>query len=101
MECLFDAISEFTPTLRKKSIESFVKQNPDYEAFKKLALLPTSCMATGSFVPVYSGWINFLESLLPLFSGIKYLEHKNQILQQIDSLRVAIKKEEISDIITG
>ena len=57
--------------------------------------------ATGSFVPVYKGWIEYLNSLLPLLHGIDYLEHKNYILQEIEKVRKMIAKEEIDNFITG
>lgn len=100
MDCLFEALTESSESLRRKSIEAFIHYNPNFEAFRKLDILPNSWSAFGSFVPVYSGWIDFLQSLLPLFTGMQYLEHKNRIIQMIDSIRQRIIDEEISNAVT-
>ncbi len=99
MEIVFDALSDYPTEIKVKCIEAFIHSNSDFGSFEKLSILPTSYSATGSFVPVFSEWIKFLESLLPLFSGIKFLEHKKCILQKIDSIHERIIHEEISDII--
>ena len=100
MDCLFEALTESSEDLRRKSIEAFIRHNPNFDAFSKLDILPNSYSSFGSFVPVFSGWIDFLQSLLPLFTGIQYLAHKNLIIQRIDSLRQRIINEEISDAVT-
>ena len=101
MDCIFDAVSECTDELRKKCIEQFISTNPSFDAFQKLPILPRSFGGFGSFVPIYKGWIDFLESLLPLFHGIDFLAHKRYILEKIDAIRGEIVKEEISNIIQG
>lgn len=42
-----------------------------------------------------------LEKLLPILSGLKYIKHKNRVQQLIESYRIRIKEEEISDILNG
>lgn len=101
MSYVFDALSDYPNEIKVRYIEVFIQYNPDYSSFEKLSILPTSDSAIGSLVPVFSGWITFLESLLPLFSGIKYLEHKNYILRKIDSIHEQIVSVEISNIIRG
>lgn len=101
MRCLFDALSESAPDLRRDCIGWFVKENHSYEFFKNLSILPSSWGGFGSQIPIYKGWIDFLNSLLPLFHGIEYLDHKKHVLDKIDSVRAMIHHEEISEFIAG
>ena len=101
MRCLFEAISECSPELRREAVGWFVNKNPCFEDFKDLSILPGSYVTTGSFVPVYNERINYLTSLLPLFHGVKYLQHKNCILERINDLKEMITEEEIAEFIMG
>lgn len=101
MDALFDAISDCSLDLRQKSIEWFVQRNKNFEDFKNLSLFPRITSAVGSFVPVHKKQMDFLTSLLPLFQGINFIDHKKYINDRIESIRLTIKQEEISDILTG
>lgn len=101
MECLFEALLKESLGLRKSCITWFLEKNDNYDDFKSLPLLPSSFDAYGSFSPVYRGWIEFLESLLPIFQGIRFIEHKASILKRIKGIRKMIEDEEISNIIRG
>ena len=50
---------------------------------------------------MYSAWIEFLESLLPNFIGLKWIKHKNYIETKIDDLQKQIKAEQIDEILRG
>lgn len=82
-------------------IECVIKENPSIELFRRIDLLPRSYSAAGSFVPVYKGWIEFLKSLLPLFHGIQYIDHKDYVQKKIERIQDMIVKEEISNIVRG
>lgn len=43
--------------------------------------------------------IEYLKSLLPIFVGLKWIEHKAHIEKQIDHLREEIKSEEIKEFL--
>lgn len=101
MEAVFEAVSKHTESLRKMCIECVIKENPSIELFRRIDLLPRSYSATGSFVPVYKGWIEFLKSLLPLFHGIQYIDHKDYVQKKIERIQDMIVKEEISNIVRG
>lgn len=101
MECLFEAISELSMQWTKKYIEVFCSCNDDFELFKALPLTPMSSSWSGSAVPMYSSWVTHLESLLPLFPGLKFLKHKKLVEERIESLHKKIIQEEISDILEG
>lgn len=50
---------------------------------------------------MYAGQSDFLKSLLPLFVGIKWMKHKNYILEKINYLRQKIVNEQIKEILRG
>ena len=72
----------------------FLENNPSIEDFEKIPLLPTSWSCTGSVVPIYSAWIEYLELLLPSLIGLKWIKHKKYIETKIDYLE-NIKRKNI------
>ena len=86
---------------KKEYILLFRDNNPLFEDFEKIPLIPTSWSWSGSAVPMYSAWIEFLELLLPNFIGLKWLKHKNYIETKIDDLQKQIKVEQIDEILRG
>lgn len=79
----------------------FLENNTLFEDFEKIPLTPTSWSWSGSAVPMYSAWIEFLESLLPNFIGLKWIKHKNYIETKIDDLQKQIETEQIDEILRG
>lgn len=65
------------------------------------ALTPTSWSWSGSAVPMYSAWIEYLKSLLPSFMGLKWIKHKKHIETQIGYLKREIESEQIDEILRG
>ena len=70
-----------------------------FEDFERIPLIPTSWSWSGSAVPIYSAWIEFLESLLPSLVGLKWIKHKNYIETQISYLKRKIESEQIDEIL--
>lgn len=101
MYCLFSVVSKLEFKKKKEYILLFLKNNPLFEDFEKIPLIPTSCSWSGSAVPMYSAWIEFLELLLPNFIGLKWLKHKNYIETKIDDLKKQIEAEQIDEILRG
>ena len=101
MYCLFSVVSKLEFKRKKEYILLFLKNNPLFEDFEKIPLTPTSCSWSGSAVPMYSAWIEFLESLLPNFIGLKWIKHKNYIETKIDDLQKQIEAEQIDEILRG
>ena len=101
MSCFFKAISQCSADLQKKSVEWFVLINHSIDDFKNIAVLPSTPFSFGSIVHEHKKQIDFLTSLLPLFQGIVFIEHKKYINDIIDSIRLTIKQEEILDILSG
>ncbi len=101
MYCLFSVISKLEIERKKEYVLLFLENNPLFEDFKKIPLTPTSCSWSGSAVPMYSAWIEFLESLLSSFIGLKWIKHKNHIETQIGYLKKKIESEQIDEILRG
>jgi len=101
MYCLFSSIAKLKTEQKIEYIKQFFESNPNFEDFKKLPLTPQNWSASGSFIPVYSSWIDFLKILLPIFTGIKWLSHRKHIEDKIDCLEKQIKNEQIKEILIG
>ena len=101
MYCLFSVVSKLEFKRKKEYILLFLENNPSFEDFENIPLTPTSWSWSGSVVPIYSAWIEFLESFLPSFIGLKWIKHKNYIERKIDDLKKQIKEEQIHEILRG
>lgn len=101
MRCLFEALTRCSNEQRIEYIQLFLENNPDYDDFKALPLTPRSYSCTGSAIPLYSSWVDFLNSLLPFLVGLKFIKHKRYIQQQIERWREMILREEIANIMEG
>ena len=98
MLCLFEAFSQCDTEQRIGHIEIFLSKNEDYDMFKRLPLITFPNSWSGSLVPLYSSWIEFLEKVLPFLSGLKFINHKKLIEEKMDNLRKKIIDEQIADI---
>jgi hypothetical protein len=90
MYCLFSVISKLKIGRKKEYVLLFLENNLLFEDFERLPLTPASWSWSGSAIPMYSAWIDFLESLLPSFIGLKWIKHKKHIQTQIDYLKERI-----------
>ncbi|MBC3796416.1 ATP-binding protein [Acetobacterium tundrae] len=101
MYCLFSVISKLKVDIKQEYLWLFLENNPLFEDFEKIPLVPTSCSWSGSAVPMYSTRIEFLESLLPFFIGLKWIKHKNYFEKEIGYLKKQIETEQINEILRG
>lgn len=101
MYCLFSVVSKLEAKRKKEYILFFLEHNSLVEDFKKIPLIPTSWTWSGSIVPTYFAWIEFLESLLPNFIGLKWIKHKNYIEMKIRVIKEQIELEQIDEILRG
>ena len=99
MYCLFSVISKLEIERKKIYVLIFLENNPLFEDFERIPLIPTSWSCSGSVVPMYFAWIEFLESLLPSLVGLKWIKHKNYIETQISYLKRKIESEQIDEIL--
>lgn len=102
MGCLFDEISKLPDDDEKiLFIKLLIGCNSNPNLFNKIPLTPSSYSCSGSAIPLYSQWIDYLNKLLPLFHGFQYLPHKNRIKETIESLNERIRREEIEELLRG
>ncbi|MFR3728555.1 ATP-binding protein [Lacrimispora sp.] len=101
MRCLFSVISKLSIDRKKEYVWLFLENNQLFENFERIPLTPTSWSWSGSAVPIYSAWIEFLESLLPSLIGLKWIKHKNYVKTKIDYLKKQIESEQIEEILRG
>lgn len=93
IELIFEVISHFSNERRIDFINYFINRNNSFEFFQHLHLVPSSWTASGSIVPLYENRKDFIESLLPLFNGLRFLQHRDLLQQMIESYRKRIKNE--------
>lgn len=98
---IFETIAHLPKERKLPFYKLLLDVNDSYEFFTHIPLTPSSYDWTGSAVPLYKGWIDFLKDLNVQISGIKYLEHRNLIKTEIESVEKRIEYEEISNIIEG
>lgn len=101
MHCLFSVVSKLDIDRKKEYIRLFLENNQSFSDFERIPLTPRSWSWSGSAVPIYSSWIEFLESLLPSFVGLKWIKHKNHVETEIGSLKKQIEAEQIDEILRG
>ena len=95
---IFEFICELNDDLRRTAIKTFLDNNQELDSFREISILPRHWSGMGSFVPAYQRQIDFLESLYPMVSGVKYLGHKAYIKSRVDELREMITREEVEVI---
>lgn len=99
MQCLFSVIAKLDVKEKIKYVLEFLKYNQDFEHFKNIPLTPMSWSWSGSAVPMYSKWIDFLKLLLPNLIGLKWIKHKNDVENKIKGLERRIEYEQIEEIL--
>ena len=101
MYCLFSVIAKLENKRKNKYVLLFLENNPLFEDFKGIPLRPISWSYSGSAVPIYSAWIEFLKSLLPNLIGLEWIKHKNYIEKQISCFEHEKESEQIDEILRG
>lgn len=96
---LFSAIAELSSERRRRAVEKFLSLNDDPNLFEKLPLEPLSYGGWGSMIPYMQERIEYLSSLLPSVSGLKYLKQKQRIERDIDGWKAQIRSEEVSELL--
>ena len=96
---LFTAIEELYCEQRRKAVEKLVSLNASPDTFERLPLEPAHWGGTGSMIPYMQERIEYLRSLLPLVSGIKYLKQKQRIEREVDCWKQRIHSEEVRELL--
>ncbi|MCG3691653.1 hypothetical protein [Aliarcobacter butzleri] len=100
IEFIFEEIiSHLSNEQRKLFIKYIVELDIKFENFKKLALEQSLMTWIESAIPIYQKQIEFFESLLELFEGVKYLEFKKYIEEIIEWKKENIKREKKNDFL--
>lgn len=92
-------IEELPCERRKKAVEKFLSLNADPDIFERLPLEPSHWGGNGSMIPYMQERIEYLRSLLPLVSGIKYLKQKQRIESEIGCWKESIHSEEVRELL--
>jgi len=101
MRCLFSVVFKLKADRKREYVLLLLENNPLFEDFERIPLTPTSWSWSGSAVPMYSAWVEYLESLLPSFIGLKWIKHKNHVETEIGYLKKQIESEQIDEILRG
>lgn len=96
---LFSAIEELPQERRKRAVEKFLSLNADPDVFEKLPLESSSWGGSGSMIPYMQARVDYLSSLLPSVSGLKYLQQKQRIKRDIENWKARIRAEEIEELL--
>lgn len=101
MYCLFSVLSKMEVSRKNTYYSLFIESNSSFEDFEKLPIIPGSYSYSGSAVPLYYEWIEFLELLNQKFNGLKWIDHKYYVEKVVSDLRKQIEEEEIRLIMRG
>lgn len=96
---LFSAIEKLSCERRKKAVEKFLSLNADPDHFERLPLEPSCWGGSGSMIPYMQERIDYLCSLLPIVSGVKYLKQKQRIEREIADWKERIRSEEVEELL--
>lgn len=99
MNSLFSVLSGLPTDRRRKALLKFLSLNSNYDDFEKIPLEPSSWGGSGSMIPYMQNRIDYLASLIPYLSGLKYLKHKQRVEKYIDNWKEHIKQEEIRELL--
>ena len=99
MKYIFHAIASLQVERKVAYVKLFLDYNDGYDAFESLPLFPLLFRWSNSAVPYLNARIKYLEQLLPIFVGLKFVKHKKLVEQQIEGLKEEIRQEEIHDIL--
>lgn len=99
---LFSAIENLSVSRKKKAVDKFLSLSADPEVFNKLPLTQNdsgSWSVWESEISHMNSQIEFLESLLPSVSQLKYLRQKQHIEQEIETLKKRIRSREVIEML--
>lgn len=100
VQCVFEACSNIDVERRLEFVSCFLKRNSDFDFFKSLTLTDYPRGGwSGSVVRVYTSWIEYYKKLLPLLTGLSFINHKKLIQDRIDEIQKWIVNAEVSEIL--
>lgn len=97
MKMVFSVVVQFPTERRVPFVSAFLGHNDDFSAFEEIPLEPYVHSWNGSAVPMYQDRLEYFESLIPLTNTSRFLQHKQCIEQEIQSIRAQIEREKKRD----
>ena len=97
MKLIFNITTQLSYESSCRLVAIFLKYNKKFEDFKKIPLEPSSWEYINSAVSMYQGRMDYFESLLPLLSSLKFLQHRQYIEGYIRYYRQKIEIEKKKD----
>ena len=85
---LIDVVVNVLPDWKLEYILEFLKVNKKPEDFKKIHLFPSSCLGSGSEIPLIMKKLDFLKLLKDNLKGFDYIDHR----KYIEEYRMDIEK---------
>ncbi len=99
MSSLFETIAQFSDDRRIEYILLYLEHNPSYDDFIKLPLMPRLLSWSNSAVPMYSRHKECLAALSKKLTGVKYLGHRQYVLDRVAGLQAEIEREQLRDLL--
>ena len=99
VQLLFCITANFSYDKRKEFLAIFLLRNKDFKLFASLRLEPSSRGGVGSELPGLYERAAYFESLLPLFETSELLEHRHQVEDVIQRIKLRIESAKKSDFI--
>lgn len=95
---IFEFVCELDDDTKRSATQTLLENNSDIETFNKLSIIPNHWNGWESLIPAYQKQIDFLESLYPLVTGMKFINHRTMIKSKVEMLQQMIRNEEIEVI---
>ena len=99
MSALFETIAQFNDDRRIEYILLYLERNHSYDDFIKLPLMPRFLSWSNSAVPMYSRHKECLAVLSKKLTGVKYLRHRQYVLDMVAGLQAEIEREQLRDLL--
>lgn len=99
MDSLFATIARFSNDRRIEYVMLYLKYNSSFEEFEKLPMMPRMLSWSNSAVPMYSRHKEFMVCLSKKLTGVKFLRHRQYVLNRAKDLQAEIEREQMRDIL--
>jgi hypothetical protein len=93
MKVVFEIADEAIPKRKRELIAHFLTHNKDIDDFQNLPLFRRRMSSWGSSIPEHEARISFLESLLPLLPGARFIKHSAYVNREIEFWQQQIREE--------
>lgn len=95
---IFEFVCELEDDTKRSATQTLLENNSDIETFNELSIIPNHWSGWESLILAFQKQIDFLESLYPLVTGMKFINHRTMIKSKVEMLQQRIRNEEIEVI---